>query len=162
MKPNGYSRIQIILHWLVFALVAAQFLLGETIAEAMEKIREGAQVPFNPLIAQHVFGGGLILLLVIWRLALRKKRGVPDMPEGESPAQKMVAKGTHHILYLLLILMPISGSVAWFLGVNAASNGHQIMKVVLIVLVGLHVVAALYHQFVLKNNLLDRMKTPRD
>ncbi len=162
MKPNGYSRTQIILHWAVVLLLALQFIFGETIAEAMEQIEEGLSVPFNPLIAQHVFGGGLIFLLIVWRLVLRMKRGVPDMPEGESPLQEKIAKGTHHLLYLLLLLMPVSGAVAWFLGVEAAAEGHQVIKVAVIVLVVLHVVAALYHQFVLKNNLLDRMKTARD
>ncbi len=161
MTPNGYTRAQIALHWLVAALLALQFLLAENIEEAWELVEDGLQVPFSPLIAQHVLGGILILVLVVWRLALRKSRGVPPPPEGESDLQKTIAKATHHSLYLLLILMPMSGGVAWFFGAEFAAEVHQLLKVLLIIFVVLHVVAALYHQFVLKNNLLERMKTPR-
>ena len=162
MKPGGYSRAQIVLHWIVFLLVVQQFVFSEYIEEAWEKIAEGAEMQFSPLIALHVFGGILIALLVVWRLMLRARRGVPASPGAETPAQKAIAHGTHHALYLLLILMPVSGAAAWFLGLEPAATAHGYAKVAVIVLVLLHVIGALHHQFILRDNLLDRMKTPRD
>jgi len=157
MKPAGYSRLQIRLHWTIFVLVALQFVLHDPIAEAWAKFVEGVEAPFNPLIALHVFGGIGIALLTIWRLVVRAKRGAPALPESESALQKAAAHGTHHTLYLLLILMPLSGAAAWFGGILPAATLHFYLKFAMLVLVGLHVLAALYHQYVLKNNLLRRM-----
>ena len=40
------------------------------------------------------------------------------------------------------------------------AEAHELMKPLLLILEGLHVLGALYHQFVLKNGLIDRMKRP--
>ena len=162
MKPNGYSRAQIWLHWLVFVLVAVQFIFNDYIKEAWYKWVDTGEAQFNLLIASHVFGGTLILLLVVWRLALRRKRGVPDLPEGESKAARAMAHGVHHSLYLLLILMPVSGLAAWFGGLSFAASVHFYLKFALIALILLHIAGALYHQYVLKDKLIDRMTSARD
>ncbi len=162
MKPKGYSRTQIALHWVVFLLVALQFIFNDYIKDAWFKWVDTGEFQFNLLISGHVIGGIVILVLVLWRLFLRKKRGAPELPAEETKAMKAAAHGTHHTLYLLLILMPITGMGAWFGEQTLAATIHFYLKFALIALIALHVAAALYHQFVLKNNLLDRMKTPRD
>ena len=156
-SPKGYSRLQISLHWIMLLLIVAQFVLHDPIAEAWGQFLKGVETPFNPLIAQHVFGGGLIAILAIWRLVLRAKRGVPALPAEESAIQKSAAHATHFGLYALMILMPISGSAAWFGGILNAANVHFYLKFAVLGLVALHVLAVLYHQYVLKNNLLRRM-----
>ena len=158
--PTGYSRAQIALHWVVFGLIALQYLLHETIAQAWDKIELGQDVAFQPLIAAHVFGGLLILVLVIWRIVLRRGRGAPALPAEEPLAMQWVAKGTHAGLYALMILMPLSGGMAWFGGVEAAAGAHEVMRIILLALIALHVVGALYHQFVLKTDIMARMKRP--
>ena len=75
-----------------------------------------------------------------------------------SKVQGILAKLTHVGLYALMILMPLSGSVAWFGGVEAAAQGHDVMKVILLALVALHVMGALYHQFILRDDTLARMR----
>ena len=162
MKPNGYSRAQIALHWIVFLLVAAQFVFNDYIKQAWFKWVETGEFQFNLLISSHVIGGIVILLLVLWRLFLRRKRGVPDLPGDESKAMKAAAHGAHHSLYLLLILMPITGMGAWFGEQTLAASVHFYLKFALIALILLHVIGALYHQYVLKDNLIDRMKSARD
>lgn len=72
--------------------------------------------------------------------------------------QGMLAKLTHVGLYALMILMPLSGAVAWFGGVETAAQGHNVLRIVLLALVALHVVGALYHQFVLRDGTLARMR----
>ena len=57
-----------------------------------------------------------------------------------------------------MILMPLSGSVAWFGGVEVAAQGHNVLKIVLLALVALHVIGALYHQFILRDGTLARMR----
>lgn len=67
----------------------------------------------------------------------------------------------HLALYALMILMPLSGLAAWFGGLEAAAEVHEAMKPLLLILVAVHVAAALWHQFWLKDGLLLRMKWPR-
>lgn len=156
----GYSRAQILLHWVVAALIVPQFLLSEGISQAFDAFLKRGEVAFSPMVAAHVIGGALIGLLVLWRLSLRATRGAPPPPEAEQPALKLLAKLVHGLLYVVLLLLPISGAVAWFGGIEAAGEAHEVIKAALMALVVLHVIGALYHQFVLKTNLMARMKTP--
>ena len=158
--PAGYSRSQIILHWLIFLLITVQFLLHEPMSEAWDRMEDGLAVSFDPLVASHVVTGGLVFLLVMWRVVLRLKRGAPELPAEEPPALKLIANLTHMGLYVLMVLMPISGAVAWFGGAEAAAEAHEVMKALLLLLVGLHIAGALYQQFVLKTNIMARMKRP--
>lgn len=156
--PQGYSRAQIWLHWIVAALIAAQYVFKDSIARAWEATTSGLPVEFSPLVAAHVFGGILILALVVWRLVLRFTRGAPNPPEQEHPALKTIARVAHWALYALIVLLSVSGLLAWFGGVLPAAGVHSILKTALLALIGLHVVAALFHQFVLKTDLMSRMK----
>jgi cytochrome b561 len=61
-------------------------------------------------------------------------------------------------LYALLILMPLSGAVAWFGSVDAAAQGHNVMKVILLALVAIHLVGVLHHHFLLRDGTLARMR----
>jgi cytochrome b561 len=124
---------------------------------AWEAFGDGLEIAFDPLVLAHVAGGALVLVFALWRLSIRARRGAPAIV-GESGLQRALAKGTHVGLYALMILMPVSGSVAWFGGVDAAAQGHNILKVALLALIALHVAGALWHQFVLKDGLLMRMR----
>lgn len=161
-QPKGYSIAQIGLHWIVTLLIVLQYVLHDSISRAWRAHVEGREITFDPLVAQHVFGGVLIAILVLWRIALRVRRGAPPPPEEEAPALRLVAKGTHGLLYVLMLLLPLSGGLAWFMDVRPAAGAHEIMKTLLMLLVGLHIAGALYHQFVLGNNLIGRMKRPAD
>ncbi|MBK5947569.1 hypothetical protein CCR83_14210 [Rhodobacter veldkampii DSM 11550] len=154
---QGYSGTQIALHWIVAVLIVMQFGFGDAIATAFDAASKGEEIAFNPMILQHVAGGALILLLGIWRLKLILTRGAPAAPEGGKPAAKILAKASTGMLYLFMLAMPISGSVAWFGGVEAAANMHNLGKIFLMLFVLLHIAGAVYHQVVLKDNLIARM-----
>lgn len=156
--PTHYSRAQIALHWVVFILIAFQFLAHEPMAKAWDTLMKGGEFAFSPLIAGHVIAGGAVAVFALWRLTLRMKRGVPPLPEKEPPLMQLAAHVIHWSLYALMLLVPVSGSMAWFGGVKPAAEAHEILKTVLLLLVILHVAGALYHQFVLKTNLMERMK----
>lgn len=158
--PTGYSRIQIRLHWIVAALIVLQYLLHEPIAAFWEARAAGGAGEFSLLIPLHVFGGLTVLVLVVWRLGLRAIRGVPPPPEAEPEALRRLARLAHIALYALMIGMPVSGAMAWFGSVEAAAQVHNIGKILLLALTGLHVVAALMHQFVLRTGLMERMVRP--
>lgn len=155
--PTGYSRTQIALHWAVAALVAGQYLFKESIALAWGNIRQGLPSEFDPLILAHVVGGGLILALVAWRLALRLTRGAPSAPENEPAALKTLAGAAHWAFYAVLAALSVTGALAWFADVVPAAQAHNVLKVVLLAMIALHVLAVPFHRLFLKNNVMQRM-----
>lgn len=158
MRP--YSKTQIFLHWAVALLVGLQFLQGDFIGDAWSAARRGQETVFDPLVLAHVAGGVMVLLLVLWRLAIIARKGTAEEVAGTSPMMALAAKAAHWGLYLVLVLTAGSGLAAWFGMVEIAGEVHEILTSVIIALVGLHVVAALYHQFYLKDGLMLRM-SPR-
>lgn len=156
-NPAGYSRLHITLHWVAFVLIVQQFLFNGAIVGAYEAIGRG-QVPApDPLVAAHVLGGIAVMVLAAWRLVLRARNGVPA-EAGDSALLRLVARLTHWGLYALMVAMPLSGAVAWFGGAEGAANAHAALKFLLLALIALHVAGALYHQFVVKDGVLNRMR----
>lgn len=164
-----YSKRMVIVHWLTLALLVLALVLGGAVNEARHA---GVATVAGYMV--HALAGAAVLLLTVARLLFRKKDGVPPAL-GDTPMDK-VAKAIHHLLYLVLILLPVSGMVqvvtsdigkallagdasqlpVKFQGV-IAHNVHEMLVVVLIVLVVVHVLGALKHQFILKDGLMDRM-----
>jgi len=158
MRP--YSKTQIILHWAVALLLGLQFLQSDYIGAAWRAARRGQEVAFDPLVLLHVAGGVLVLLLVLWRMMIAmRKDPVPDVT-GTTPMMAFASKATHWALYGVVVLTVMSGLGAWFGMIELAGDVHEILTSAIIALVGLHVAAALYHQFYLKDGLMLRM-SPR-
>ncbi|MBL4808322.1 MAG: cytochrome b/b6 domain-containing protein [Rhodobacteraceae bacterium] len=156
---TGYSRTQITLHWTIAALIIAQFVGHEGIVASMTAFERGTEVGATDLILtrMHVIFGAVILLLAIWRLVLRLTRGAPAAPDGEAGILKIIAAGTHVVLYAVIFLMPISGLLTWFVSAETYGIGHEIGKVVMLLIVLLHTVGALYHWLFLKSGVMQRM-----
>ncbi len=152
----SYARTQIILHWTIAALVIFQILVHDGIKHTWRERMDGV-VPNEPTPQLHAFVGLTIFALVIWRLWLRFARGVPPLPEDDHPALKALATAVHWLFYVLLILMPLSGTVAWFAGLPQPAIAHSLFEKVLIPLVLLHVVAALAQHFWFRSDVLRRM-----
>jgi cytochrome b561 len=159
---TGYSALQIGLHWTVALLIVLQFLAHESIVNAWDAYQDGEVLATPPLTYLHIAVGLTILVLAIWRLVLRFTRGVPPLPANEPAPLKFLAHATHFGIYALIIGMPIGGAVAWFLGVEQAAEGHSLAFNALLVLGVVHVVGALFQQFVLKTTVLARMAAAED
>ena len=157
-SPPAYSAVQIWLHWGIALLIGSQFVLNGPIGKAWRALSRGQGADISSTVLLHVYVGIGVLVLVLWRLALRVRRGVPDAPESETRAMQMAGHLGHLGLYGLMIFVPISGMMAWYGGIGLAANVHQTATTFVIVLVGLHAAAALYHHFWLKDGLLFRMK----
>jgi cytochrome b561 len=155
MRP--YTKTQVILHWAVALLIVIQFVFHESIAGAWDGYLEGKPVVFDPLVAGHVFGGIAILLLVVWRLVIRARQGAVEPVAGTSPQMALFAHLGHLALYAALVLAGLSGLTAWFAEIEFAAEIHGLLKIAILVLVGGHVAAAIYHQFYLKDGLMQRM-----
>ena len=159
---KGYSLGQIRLHWIVAGLIVIQYVFHDAISHAWRAMGRGVVPTFDPMITLHVVAGVAILALAVWRLTLRGRRGTPQPPASGNPLQELIARVTHLGLYALLLLLPVTGLVAWFGGVRSMGEMHELLKGLLLILVGLHVAGALLHQFVLKDGLMLRMKRPAD
>lgn len=155
--PQAYSRSQVWLHWVVAALVVAQYVFKDAIGRAWDATVSGVPVSFDPLVAAHVVGGIAILALMAWRLVLRLVQSVPPSDEPRHPALRRAAQVAHWAFYAVLIGLSVTGGLAWFGKVEAAATAHAVLKTALVVLVGVHVLAALFHQFVLKTDVMRRM-----
>jgi cytochrome b561 len=127
---------------------------------AFRALIRGEDLTTGPLVAAHVWGGVLIGGLVLWRLALRATRGAPPPPEADHPALRLTAAVTHWTLYAVLAVLVASGAAAWFGSVRDAGEVHEALTTALLAVTGFHVAAALFHQFVLKTDVLVRMRRP--
>lgn len=154
-----YSRTQVALHWAIVLLVAAQYLLSDGI-EALWDQRMAGTIPNEGTPNIHTVAGMLILVLTIWRVVLKRKRGAVALPEGEPTILKFAAHGTHILFYVLLLGMPISGFSAWFIGLSQPADVHEIAAKVMLALIALHVTASIAHKVWFKSGVLERM-SPR-
>ncbi len=179
---DGYSRGQILLHWIVVVLLAAQFLLAEGMEEAFEAREHGATeetggagaaaadggeavqtasasaLPGGALV--HMLLGAALFGVMAIRLAVRVSYGAPPAPAEDPPWQRRLSRAVHGLFYVLLIGMPAFGAVAWFGPSEALAEAHGFAASVLLVAVGLHIAGAVYGQAVQKTGVLDRMLRP--
>jgi cytochrome b561 len=69
------------------------------------------------------------------------------------------AKASHWLFYILLVAVPATGLLAIYVS-DEFGDIHKLAKPAFIALIALHAVAALFHQFVLKDGTLKRMLLP--
>jgi cytochrome b561 len=160
--PSGYSLSQILLHWLIAILVIFQILFGEGMEHAFDAKIEHKPVDSSDALGAniHLYVGIAIFVLAVLRLIVRAKNGVPPAPPGTSGVKKAIAAGTQHLLYLVILLMPVSGAVAWFGGIEIVGTVHKVGEPLIVLLVLLHVLGALVQHFIAKTNVLVRMLRP--
>lgn len=171
--PLRYDAPARLLHWLVVALVGAQFVLGWT----MPDVHRDTQ-PVGLIAAHLIVGTSLIAamaLRILWRATHR-----PPPHAGElSRPLRTLSSLTHIALYALLVAVPVLGwinasSRAWPLtlfGVvplpalspagssfgHAMGDVHSVLAWALFALICLHVAAALLHRFVFRDRVLQRI-----
>lgn len=168
---NRYSPVSLTLHWLIAALVVTQIVLITA--------HEAVDGP-DPYIGWHKSVGLLILVLTLARLAWRAFNPAIPLPSDMPRWQKPLARATHVLFYVVLLVMPLTGWLAssaagreipWFglfnwpllpIGGGRETAGgfmgvHELVVKGLYVLIALHVIGALKHHFVDRDNVLHRM-----
>jgi cytochrome b561 len=168
-----YSTTAIALHWASALLIVAAFGIGlyaVGLAVSPQKLK---------LYSWHKWIGVTIFLLAVARLAWRAWRPAPPLPPAMRPWERGLAHGTHGLLYALLLAIPLTGwlmsSAAGFpvvvfglvplpdlVGKDKAlfeslKLVHYVLNKSLLVLVGLHVAAALKHHLRDRDDVLARM-----
>lgn len=174
--PNRFDTVSIILHWSVaiaiIAVAAIELSRGEVFPRG-SFLREALKALHNPAGAV-VFG--LILLRILWRFA----HPAPAMPRGMRPWEKVAAKLTHYVLYLIMVMIPLTG-IAYVLArgqsidfglfqiaypldsvvsrstSRALKTAHEFLGQAVLALAFVHAAAALWHHYVRKDTVLTRM-----
>ena len=169
----GYTATAKTLHWLIVLLLIGQFIFAWTMPHI------GRNTPVTTLISLHFTFGIIILAVALVRLLWRLTHPEPKPEDGMPPWQTSTARVVHWLLYLLIFVLPILGwiNASWrgmpivmfgatlpqLVATRAAGWGwtgdvHALLaNYALLALVGLHVVAGLYHYFVRRDRVLQRM-----
>jgi len=169
----GYTGMAKFLHWLIVLLLIAQFAAAWTMPHI------GRNPPASALIDLHFSLGVTILVVAVVRLAWRATHGEPKPLDGIPPWQVQSARVLHWLLYILLFALPILGWInASWRGMPVTLFGLGLPKLMatripgwgwtgdlhallanyaLLVLVGLHVAAGLYHYVIRRDRVLQRM-----
>lgn len=91
---------------------------------------------------------------------MRLTRGAPSVHRDKPEALVWLAYCTHFVLYGFILLMPLTGALAWFFGVKVSAEVHETGKFILVPLVALHAIGALVEHFYFRNDALVRMLRP--
>ena len=169
---SRYSTVAIALHWLIAALMIYMILFGEDL------IRRPTGT-FYPSL--HASIGISVLILSLARLGWRLMNPPPALPSTMKAWEVTVSHVTHWLFYVLMIGLPLTGLMAFthqlpkevilsgttLFGIapvpglpdlgGMGRNLHSLSSKAAEVLIILHVVAALKHQFWDKDKLLNRM-----
>jgi cytochrome b561 len=160
MVSKGYNGRQIALHWIVFVLVAFQWFIGDDMTRLFRAAHGGPATDLPPTWASiHIAVGVAILALMLWRLGLRLADGTPAPPK-QHPALEWLASAVHAGLYLDLIGAALVGLVAYFWLPQLAGLHHLMVRQILLVLFALHFAGALWHRFVVRDDVMTRMIRP--
>ena len=175
--PLRFSAAQKWLHWGMALLIVILVSVGLT----MTRLGEG-QIT-NALYELHKSVGLIVLALALVRIGVRASHGVPP-PEPDVPRwQRLAARASHYALYALVLLVPLAGWTAtssccgpvklfWTMPLTlpvpseeefskAAFWFHFALAFTLIGVVFVHILGALQHHFVRRDNTLIRMLPDR-
>ncbi len=175
VPPDRYSGTAIVLHWAIAALVLSTIPLG-WYGATFETAAAQSATNIHKSIGIAILA--LTLVRVGWRLGHRP----PALPADYNPILRVIARVSHALFYVLLIVLPLSG---WWMssavpmerhpfgygplqvpflpvprGWASAGPAHAMhvnLAWLMIGLVALHIAAALKHRFIDRDGVLARM-----
>ena len=169
--PERYDAGAIAFHWTVAALIVFLGVLGLLFDEIPKPSR-----PF--WINVHGSVGLIYLALVIARLAWRVGHRPPRLPASVGEFFRRASAAAHHLMYAMMLAIPAAGIIAYVwhgrtfdyglfrlnFGVqsnppvfHAAEEIHQLLAYALFAVAGLHILGALWHQYVSRDRVLLRI-----
>lgn len=172
-----YGRLSIALHWLMVLLIAGVYAT----IELKGNFPKGSEP--RELLKQWHFMLGLTIFGLVWlRLIARLLNPAPGAVAGAAGWETALAKLVHLALYGLMIGLPLLGwltlsaagkpiplfglELPALIGADKALAGeikeiHETLAVAGYWLIGLHAVAALFHHYVRRDDVLKRMLPQR-
>ena len=194
MTNNHYTKTAIVLHWLIGIAILAMFGLGWYMSELPKDSPKAMSFDlfdlgiYNWQLTEEVSPRtfyfnlhksigvtllGLIVLRIFWRITHRP----PALLDSLSAAEKKLATAGHHALYLLMLLVPVTGvlmalyskyGLKWFCtdlfaGLDNPAmrdtfkEAHEVLGVVMLVVIIVHVLGAIKHKLIDKDGTMDRM-----
>lgn len=118
-NSNHYGAVSKLLHWLMALLIIALIGVGMYMAELPKDSAAQKAYAFQ-FYGMHKAMGVVVLLLLFARLAWLRISPAPALPAAFCHRDKVAAKGVQALLYILMLLVPLSG----YLMSNA--GGHPI------------------------------------
>lgn len=183
MLAERYTRVAIVLHWLVAALLVVNVAVGLIAPKLPEDwIRFG--------IDMHKSLGLTVLGLVVARVLWRVTHTPPPLPRAYAGWERTASHVTHFAIYLVIAALPLTGwmhdsafkaadehpltvfglfevpRIGWIMATGQPDkerlhdvffSWHANLALALYALVALHVAAALKHQWVDRHRELQRM-----
>lgn len=167
-----YHPFLVALHWLMalmilMALAAGGLLLASMPPDSPDKVQG---------LGGHMFFGIAIGVLLVLRFLIRVRSTHPPHATTGNDLLDRFGRWTHWGFYLLIAGMVLTGLTTAFglglfeivyggaadtlpaeLATFAPRVAHGFIALILIALIALHIAAAIYHQFILKDGLLRRM-----
>lgn len=169
---GGYGPVAKLFHWLIFLLLAAQYAIGSIMPHIGRNTLDESWVHW------HLLVGAAIFAVIVARFAWRLFHPVA-LADGLTGWERWLSRVTHLSLYALVFIMTVLGWAAansrgWdvkLLGVitlpplcpkgsawgHEAGDIHNILVYVLLAFIALHVAGALYHYFIKRDQVLQRM-----
>ena len=171
IPARRYSGFAQTMHWLIALTIFCMFTLGLL----FDDFPKGAKTWWVNI---HVTTGLVLFALILARLLYRARNNPPPPPAGLSDVVRKAGTASHHLMYLLMVVIPIDGIVAYVwhgrifdyglfqIDFHVPANRavypkaediHGYLAYILMGLVTLHVLATLWHQFIRKDGLIWRM-----
>jgi cytochrome b561 len=173
--PKRFTPAQRRLHWLMAVLVALVYLLIE-----QRGLVPRGSMGRTAMMQGHFWTGLAIFVLACWRLVIRRRDGAPPVTPALDRWNALAAATLHVALYLFFLVMPMLGlATAWsdgkavmipFTGIalpallplnrdlaHTLEDLHGTIGEAFYWVIGIHVLAALWHHLVRRDDTLKRM-----
>jgi cytochrome b561 len=167
-----YGATTKVFHWLVVALLIVQFPIGWLMPDIRGDMKPGDAMTL------HVSFGITILGLIVLRFVLRLTH--PVAPESSLPPwQRLTSESVHWLLYAVIFATTLTGwllasyrgwALSYFFtiplpmlaaessaGVHAIEGWHQVAELLLLIVICIHVAAAMAHIFIYRDRIMQRM-----
>ncbi len=194
MNSTRYTKTAIFLHWLIALGIFGMFALGWFMADIPKEAAKQtvfdifdlgifhwnvseAISPRSFYFNVHKSFGVTILALIFVRVLWRLSHKPPAILTSYKVWERKLASGAHHLLYLLMVILPVSGvimatyskyGIKWF-GIDFIKgldnnpmreifkSVHEIIGLTMVAILLLHIAGALKHKFIDKDDTLSRM-----
>jgi cytochrome b561 len=169
-------------HWALAVLILIDFAL----AVSFSRFNPGDALYFSWAYAAHMSAGMVVIILVLGRIVWRVAHSYPPVLPDTGALMRVLARGTHWLLYVFMIVAPVSGWVVLsvrktppvFIGSSHWPNisfladmtraqrvaiyevvfpGHKLWSYVGMGIVAMHLIAAIYHRCWRRDDVLQRM-----